>query len=188
VSDPGQTSDLETRVFGERTVYDNPWVRVTLVDIEPPDGNRFEHHVVRLQTVVLTAVLDDQDRVLMLWRHRFATGEWGWELPGGILERGEDPATCASREVVEETGWKPGTVTHLLSYQPMPGLVDTPHQVFLGERPEFVSEPTDLEEAGVVDWIPMKDVPELAKEGKLLGSGTLVGLMYLLATRNTNTS
>jgi hypothetical protein len=24
------------KVFGERTVYDNPWVRLTLVDTEPP--------------------------------------------------------------------------------------------------------------------------------------------------------
>ena len=29
-----------------------------------------------------------------------------WELPGGKLELGEDPARCAEREIAEETGWK----------------------------------------------------------------------------------
>ena len=56
-------------------------------EVETPDGNRFEHLVVRAQTVVLTVVINDEDQVLMLRRHRFATSEceWGWELPGGIL-------------------------------------------------------------------------------------------------------
>lgn len=29
-----------------------------------------------------------------------------WELPGGKLELGEDPARCAEREIAEEAGWK----------------------------------------------------------------------------------
>ena len=29
-----------------------------------------------------------------------------WELPGGKLELGEDPAYCAEREIAEEVGWK----------------------------------------------------------------------------------
>jgi 8-oxo-dGTP pyrophosphatase MutT (NUDIX family) len=106
------------------------------------------------------------------------------ELPGGIVDKGESPAECAMREVVEETGWRPESVTHLLSYQPMPGLVDTPHHVFLGTNAIRVGEPADLEEAGVVDWTPLARVSELAEKGKLLGSGSLVGLMYLLASHS----
>jgi 8-oxo-dGTP pyrophosphatase MutT (NUDIX family) len=29
-----------------------------------------------------------------------------WELPGGKLERGEDPPSCVVREIGEETGWQ----------------------------------------------------------------------------------
>jgi 8-oxo-dGTP pyrophosphatase MutT (NUDIX family) len=29
-----------------------------------------------------------------------------WELPGGKLELGEDPADCVVREIAEETGWR----------------------------------------------------------------------------------
>ena len=28
-----------------------------------------------------------------------------WELPGGKLELGEDPASCVAREIAEEVGW-----------------------------------------------------------------------------------
>lgn len=181
VTEPDRSDELRTKVFGERAVYDNEWVRLVLVDIETPDGSRFEHHVVRLQTVVLTVVINDENRVLMLWRHRFATDEWGWELPGGILDPGEDPADCAVREVVEETGWRPVDVEHLISFQPMPGMVDTPHKVYLARSALQVGEPTDREEAARVDWLPIDTVAKLAMKGELLGSGSLVGLLFVLA-------
>jgi 8-oxo-dGTP pyrophosphatase MutT (NUDIX family) len=185
---PGRSDELRTRVFGERAVYDNFWVRVTLVDIQTPDGERFEHHVVRLKTVAIAAVLDDRDRVLMLWRYRFATDEWGWELPGGIADAGEDAAAAAGREVEEETGWRPGPLQHLFTFQPMPGMVDTPHALFVARAAEKVAEPTDLEEAGVVDWVPMSRVRELIGRGEVLGSGSLVALLYLLSARDPGQS
>jgi 8-oxo-dGTP pyrophosphatase MutT (NUDIX family) len=183
---PGRSEELKTQIFGERAVYDNFWVRVTLVDIQTPDGERFEHHVVRLKTVAIAAVLDDQDRVLMLWRYRFATDEWGWELPGGIADAGEDAGVAAGREVLEETGWQPGPLEHLFTFQPMPGMVDTPHALFVARAAEKVAEPTDLEEAGVVDWVPMSQVRELIARGEVLGSGSLVALLYLLSDRQTS--
>jgi 8-oxo-dGDP phosphatase len=183
VSADERPEDLRTKVYGERTVYDNPWVRLVLVDIEPPDGRRFEHHVVRLQTVVLVVVLDDDDRVLMLWRHRFATDEWGWELPGGIAHADEDPAMTAVREVIEETGWQPSAVEPLVQFQPMPGMVDTPHVIYLARNAVEVGAPSDHEEAGRVGWVPLAAVPEMIAKGEILGSGSLVGLLYLIASR-----
>ena len=143
--------ELRWRVHGERPICENQWVRLTLVDVEPPAGDRFEHHVVRLQRVALAVVLDQDDRVLMMWRHRFATDEWGWELPGGIVEADEDGESTARREVEEETGWRPRPLAHLVSFQPMPGMVDTPHEVYIGHGAERVGDPTDTEEAARVE-------------------------------------
>ena len=141
--------ELRWRVHGERPIYENQWVRLTLVDVEPPAGDRFEHHVVRLQRVALAVVLDQDDRVLMMWRHRFATDEWGWELPGGIVEADEDGESTARREVEEETGWRPRPLAHLVSFQPMPGMVDTPHEVYIGHGAERVgTRPTPRKPPG----------------------------------------
>ncbi|PLW72251.1 GntR family transcriptional regulator [Streptomyces sp. SCUT-3] len=171
------------KIHGERRIYDNRWVKLDLVDVEPPGTERFEHHVVRLHHVAISAVLDDQDRVLMLWRYRFVPQKWGWELPGGIVDAGEDAHSAALREVEEETGWRPVSLKHVTTYEPMVGMVESPHEIFVGRGAEHVGEPTDAEESGHVAWIPLKDVPTLMARGELLGSGTLVALLYLLASR-----
>jgi 8-oxo-dGTP pyrophosphatase MutT (NUDIX family) len=170
------------QVFGERTLYDNPWVHLVQVDVEPPNGNRFWHHVVRLQTVALAVVIDEQDRVLLMYRHRFVPDAFGWELPGGILDAGEDGATAALREVEEETGWRPtGAPSLLIRFEPMPGMVETPHEVYVMRGAKYIGEPTDLEESARIAWIPLADVSKLIQDDQVAGSGSLVGLLHVLA-------
>ncbi|MET9094143.1 NUDIX domain-containing protein [Streptomyces cyaneofuscatus] len=69
-----------------------------MVDAWPTGVERFEHHVVRLHHIAIAAVVDDQNRVLMLWRYLFGSQQRGWELSGRIVDSGEDPATSAARE------------------------------------------------------------------------------------------
>lgn len=170
-------------IHGTETIYDNPWVRLELMEVEPPGVERFRHHVVRLQRVAIAAVIDDDDRVLMLWRYRFVAQQAGWELPGGIVEPGEDPAATAAREVEEETGWRPKSLEHVVTYQPMIGMVDSPHEIFVGRGATLVGAPEGGEESGVIEWVPLAEIPSLLNRGKLAGSGTLVALLHVLAER-----
>lgn len=176
------------QIHGERLVYDNKWVRLALVDVEPPGGERFEHHVVRLSRVAITALIDSRNRVLMMWRYRFVPQRFGWELPGGIIEPGESGPEAAAREIEEETGWKPaGNLRRIISFQPMIGMVDSPHELYVGHGAEHVSVPReDAEESARIAWIPLADIPGMIERDELIGAGTLVTLLHILATAKAN--
>lgn len=177
------------RTFGEKTVYDNRWVRLGLVDVGAPNGKRWDYHVVHLGRIAVALILDDQDQALMLWRYRFVTDQWGYELLGGMVDAGEDAAAAAAREAEEESGWRPlGEPELLVSFEPLPGQVTAPVDVFLWRGAEQIGEPTDTEEVGMVEWVPLSRVPELAQRQELLGSGTLVALLYYLASRGGTTA
>jgi 8-oxo-dGTP pyrophosphatase MutT (NUDIX family) len=172
------------RTFGERIVYDNRWVRLGLVDVQAPNGERWEYHVVHFSPIAIAVLVDERDRVLMLWRYRFATDQWGYELLGGLVEDGEEPAATAAREAEEESGWRPlGEPEHLIGFEPLPGQITAPVDVFLWRQAERVGEPTETEEVGRLEWVPLRRIPELARQQKILGSGALVPLLYYVASR-----
>jgi len=172
------------RTFGERTIYDNQWVQLGLIDVQAPNGERWDYHVVNLGRIAIAMIVNDDDQVLMLWRYRFITDQWGYELLGGLVEEGEEAAQTAAREAAEESGWAPiGEPEHLISFEPLPGQVRAPVDVYLWRAAERIGEPTDTEEVGRLEWVPMSRIPELARRQQLLGSGALVPLLYLVASR-----
>ena len=56
--------------LGEKPVVQTPWFGLNLAEVELPGGRRLDHYLLRLPPVVLAAVLDSRDRVLLLWRPR----------------------------------------------------------------------------------------------------------------------
>lgn len=168
-------------VHSERPVYENEWVTVGLADISQPSGARFEHHTVTLPPAAMTVALDDAgEHVLMAWRHRFVPDVWNWELPGGLIDDGEEPAETAAREVEEETGYRPRSMEHLVTFEPMIGMVRNAHHVYLARGAERVANASEANE-GVFEWVALADVPDLIAKGRIVNSGSLVGLLHVLA-------
>jgi 8-oxo-dGTP pyrophosphatase MutT (NUDIX family) len=168
-------------VHGERPIYENQWVTVGLADISQPSGERFEHHTVTLPPAAMMVVLDDAGKhVLMSWRHRFVPDVWNWELPGGLLDAAEAPAETAAREVEEETGYRPRSIEHLVTFEPMVGTVRSAHHVYLSRGAQRVAAPSEINE-GDFEWVALADVPELIAKGRIANSGSLVGLLHVLA-------
>ncbi|MDG5801095.1 NUDIX domain-containing protein [Streptomyces ossamyceticus] len=167
-------------VHGEHTLHDTPWVRLRSLDVTQPDGTRADYHVVRLRDVAVTAAVDDRRRVLMMWRHRFVTDTWAWELPMGLVEDGESPEAAAARELEEETGWRPGTMRELIYAQPAAGIMDSRHFVFRTDDARHIGEPTERNESDELAWIALADVPGMIGRREIVSSATLVGVMALL--------
>ncbi|MFC5801453.1 NUDIX hydrolase [Streptomyces formicae] len=169
----------EWRNLGERTVYENRWVTVNMADVELPNGRHLDHTVIRLRPVAVATVVNDDNEVLLLWRHRFITGAWGWELPSGGTGEGEDPVEAAARELQEETGWRPGPMRLLLAVDPMPGISTSHHRVYWSDRAEYVGHPEDDFESARREWVPLKSVPELVSRGEIRSANAVAALLML---------
>jgi 8-oxo-dGDP phosphatase len=172
---------MEWVVHGRRPVYESSWISLDLVDVELPDGQRFEQHVVRMaRPVAGAAVADDAGRVLLMWRHRHVTGTWGWEIPTGRIEEGETPDQAAAREAEEETGWRPGPLRLLVESEPSNGSVDTVHYLFAADGARYTGLPADCTEADRIEWIPLADIPALIGKGEIVSGPTLIALLCLV--------
>src|SRR5262245_57017960 len=146
---------MQWKVHGHQILYTSEWVTLELADVELPDGRRLDHHVVRMPRQSAVVAVVDADRVLMLWRHRFITDRWGWELPAGWVDPGEDPGMAASRDVEEETGWRPGPLAMLASFASDHGITDSRFFLYRSDTATFQGDPEDSNEASRVEWIPL---------------------------------
>jgi 8-oxo-dGTP pyrophosphatase MutT (NUDIX family) len=169
-------------VHGERSIYESEWVSLRLVDVEIPGGERFDHHVVRAPQQASGTVVHDPDRgILLLWRHRFITDAWGWEIPAGRIDPGEAPEDGAARECLEETGWRPGPLHHLTTYAPANGLIDQRFHLYLAAGATEVGEPSDPAESERIEWLPVERVRQEIAAGRVPDGLSLTALLWALA-------
>lgn len=183
---PSEADDERTlwKIHGERVVDDTRRLDLRIAHVELPDGVQFEQYVLRMPKAAIAVPIDDAgENVLMIWRHRFIMNAWTWELPGGYVDPGEDPASCAAREVEEETGWRAGKVSLLGSFQPLAGTADFENVLFLAEDCQPTGSAPDINEAARIEWIPLDSIAEKIAAGEIIGAAAQIGLMHILARR-----
>lgn len=130
-----------------------------VVTVPDSSGKTLEREVVRHPgAVVILPLLDTPagPHLVLIRNWRVALEQWLWELPAGTLERGEDPAACAQRELIEETGYRAATITPLGRFYTSPGFSDelmwayvatglTPGATDLEDDERVTVHPVDLE-------------------------------------------
>jgi 8-oxo-dGTP pyrophosphatase MutT (NUDIX family) len=173
---------MRWRVHSETELYRDEWLDLRLADVEIPDGRHLAHRLIRIQPGAGAVVIDDHRRVLLIWRHRFITDAWGWEIPIGGIHPGEDPAAAAAREVEEETGWRPGPLRTLVCTHPTPGISDSQHTIFRADGATQIGPPVEPWESERIEWVPLDEIRELIDKRDIASGTTLVALLYVLAT------
>src|SRR5688572_30713096 len=80
--------------------------RVERVFQPTADGGVREREVVRHPGAVTILPLLDDGRICLIRNYRASVEKTLIELPAGTLDSGEEPGVCASRELIEETGYR----------------------------------------------------------------------------------
>ena len=172
---------MEWTVHGQREVYLSPWITLSLVDVETPGGRRYEHHAISSLDAAGVIVNDPDRGVMLMWRHRFLSNQWGFEVPGGMIEEGESPEEAARRECIEESGWSPGSMRLLQYFSPNAGQSTQRFWVFAAEGGEQVG-PAHSDEAERVDWVTQSRLRQIVSENLVLdGLSAIAVLQYLVS-------
>ncbi len=86
----------------------------------------------------------------------------------------------------EETGYRPRSLQHVLTFQPTPGTADSPHELYLARGADRVGVP-DANETEAVRWIRLAEIPALIASGEINGAATLIGAQHALLTAGPHT-
>ena len=143
--------------------------RVRRALVRPP-GSAATHpfYSIEADSWVNVVPITRDEQVVMVRQYRHGSREITLEIPGGIIDPGEEPAEAAARELIEETGHRAGHLRALGSLNPNPALFGNRVHTFLAEGVEQVGEVMNgpLEETEV-ELVPIRDVPALVRRGEI---------------------
>jgi 8-oxo-dGTP pyrophosphatase MutT (NUDIX family) len=147
-----------------------------------PDGTEFERDVVHHPGAVGVLPLHDDGTITLVRQYRAALEQDLLELPAGIRDvHGEDDATTASRELVEEAGLEAGKVELLARFHNSPGFSDENVSIYLAtELREVAHDRQGIEEQAMeVVRLPLADALAMIDAGDITDAKTLVGVAAL---------
>ena len=183
-----QDATMEWREASRETVGDYRIFTVERsVALSPVDGQPRTFHRIQSQTWTQIVPITANGEVVMIRQYRHGSQRVTLEIPGGLVDPGEDPAEAALRECLEETGYRARLAEPLGVVNPNPALfANRLHGFFAtGVEREGAVKNTGTEITEPV-LVPLSDLPRLLTTGEIdhaLVTQTLWRYLYLHGPR-----
>jgi ADP-ribose pyrophosphatase len=171
----------DARILSRRLLHRGQKVDFLEVTVEGKGGATLVRELVRHPGAVVIVPRLDDGRFVFIRNRRFAVGEVLLELPAGTLGAGEDPAECAKRELVEETGYVAAAVERLGAFYTSPGFADEEMHAFLATGLSLATQALEDGEEITVEIFSAERAARLARDGELRDAKSIAALHLALA-------
>jgi 8-oxo-dGTP pyrophosphatase MutT (NUDIX family) len=163
----GETLVAPTRIFDLCAIrYRHP-VRRTERDF----------YVINTRDWVNVVALTTDEQLVLVNQFRFGIDAFSWEIPGGIIDPGEDPLAAGVRELAEETGFSGGGARLLGSISPNPAILNNRcHFICVDQCTRVSALAWDADEEIEVKTTPVEEALALARAGGIQHSLTMNAL------------
>ncbi len=142
--------------------------------------NEYYHFIKDPNNVITIPIL--KDKFILVRQQKIPINQKNYEFPSGWVDIGEKPIDSASRELLEETGYKSLIRPEkLLTLYPDPGRLSKNMICFFTKKIKKISKP----ENGIqVSLCSKKKVIELIKKGEFNSACHVAAFFYYLSRKN----
>jgi 8-oxo-dGTP pyrophosphatase MutT (NUDIX family) len=168
------------KTLSSRDVLRDRWVRLRADRCEIAPGRILDpFYVLEEHEWVHAVALNRDGHVLLVHQYRHPVGAFTWELPGGMVEPGEDLLAAAQRELLEETGATAVRWRHVGSAFPNPARQTNRVHAYLAEDTAVTQPPQpDASEALESAFFAVPEIFELIRQGTF-SQANHIALLYL---------
>lgn len=144
------------------------------------DGAKHTFFVIEVTDWVNVIALTKEKEVVLIEQYRQGIEEIVLEIPGGMIDDGEDAKEGARRELLEETGYSSNEFIYLGKSRPNPAIQNNWMHHYLALDCEKTEE-TDFDEheSLLTKLVPLPEIENLIRDGKITHSLVHAGFYFL---------
>ncbi|MFK9093164.1 NUDIX hydrolase [Bacillus salipaludis] len=172
---------LEEKTLHSEEIFSGKIISLHLQDVELPNGKHAKREIIKHPGAVAILAITDDNKIVMVEQYRKALERTIVEIPAGKLEKDEEPALCARRELEEETGYECDSLELLTSFYTSPGFADEIVHVYIAKGLTKKENAADLDEDEFVELeeLTLEEAEQYVKEQKIYDAKTIFAVQYL---------
>ena len=167
----------------EQTIYDGKILKLNRDEVLLENGEKAIREVIHHSGGAGVLAIDNDENLYLVKQFRYPYHEEMLEIPAGKLAPGEDPLTCAKRELEEETGMTADKWESLGEYRPTPGYTDEKLYIFLATKLKNGSQRLDEDEFLDVIKCDLFHAVKLIERGEITDAKTVIAIYKYLIDR-----
>jgi len=177
---------VETTLSSE-PLYQGKILNLRRDTVRLANGRQASREVVEhVDSVAAVPLLNDGQVVLLVEQWRHPVEQALLEIPAGIVDSGEQPASAMRRELTEETGYAAGRLELLFSVYLAPGYSQELIHIFLAQDLQPAEAAPDDDEIIRVKKVPFEDAVAACLRGELTDAKTVAGVLAVAARRQSD--
>ncbi|WKZ48294.1 MAG: NUDIX hydrolase [Anaerolineales bacterium] len=156
--------------------------RFRLDKVQLSNGNILDATVLELSAWANVVAVTKNQAVVLIKQYRHGVQDVLWEIPGGVVEDGEEPLIGVKRELLEETGYTASEFIQVGKIYPNPAFQTNSMYCFLALNAERVAEQNlDGGEDIEVHLVPMDELLAMTKRGEFPHALQVAALFHVFA-------
>ncbi|WP_319004432.1 NUDIX hydrolase [Halobacillus litoralis] len=172
---------FEETTYESETIYTGKIVQLNVDSVTLPDGKTSKRELIKHPGAVAVIALTEEGRMVCVEQYRKPLEKSIVEIPAGKLEEGEDPKTCALRELEEETGYTSEDLELVTSFYTSPGFADEIVHLYFTDQIKPLDQQPDGDEDEFVERleITIEEAEQMEKEQRIHDAKTAYAILYL---------
>jgi ADP-ribose pyrophosphatase len=173
---------MEWKVVESKRLFSEPWFTVRKDICELPNGKKHSaYYILEYPDWATAFALTEDNKVVMVRQYRHGLGVVSTELPGGVIDEGENAAQAIARELMEETGYEFESIEEMGKVAPNPATSNNYMHMFLAKGGRKVADQKlDATEDVEVLIHSVDEVKQLIRENKIVQSLHSTCIFYAL--------
>jgi len=174
---------MKWKILTSEYLVKAPWAVLRRDKCEMPSGHIVpEYYVLEYPNWVNVVAFTKENEIILVRQYRHGAGKEFLEIPGGVIDEGEEALFAAKREMLEETGYAFDSMEKLVDLYPNPATSTNITTTFIARGGVKVKEQAlDDQEEIVVILVSIEETKKLLRDNKIGQALHAAALFYALS-------